>query len=66
MAKSNDEIYDLLVAIDKKVDTHIEVTKYRLARLDERASRPWQLWVASAGAALALPVSLWAALRGLG
>jgi hypothetical protein len=63
--KTTDEIFDLLVAVDKKVDTHIAVVTWRLNRLEERASRPWQLWVASAGAALALPVSLWAALKGV-
>lgn len=65
MAKTTDEIYDLLVALDKKVDTHIAVTTWRLNKLDDRASRTWQLWLAVSGSALALPVSLWAALSGV-
>ena len=46
MAKSTDEIYDLLVALDKKVERHIAVTDLRLARLEERQTRGWQFWMA--------------------
>jgi hypothetical protein len=50
MAKSNDEIYDLLVAVDKKVDTHIAVATWRMnaldAKLDRRTARGWSFWMA--------------------
>lgn len=65
MAKTTDEIYDLLVGLDKKVEAHIQLTSYRLDRIEERARRPWQFWLAVAGSAVSLPVSLWAASKGI-
>jgi hypothetical protein len=65
MAKSNDEIYDLLVQIDKTLSTHKAATEVRLNHLEARAARPWQLWLAVAGSLVALPVAVWAALQGV-
>jgi hypothetical protein len=65
MAKSNDEIYDLLVAVDKKVDTHIATTNLRLTHLEARAGRPWSVWLAVLGSLVSLPVALWAASKGV-
>lgn len=65
MAKSNDEIYDLLVQLDKTLIKHMAETSVRLAHLEARASRPWQLWLAMGGSLLSVPVALWAASRGV-
>lgn len=61
--KTTDEIYDLLVQLDKKVDTHIAVSTWRLNAIEDRGvqkgAKRWQLWTAIAaspvaGAVLAL------------
>jgi hypothetical protein len=65
MAKSNDEIYDLLVQIDKALSTHKAETSVRLDHLEARAGRPWQLWLAVVGSVIALPVAIWAATKGV-
>ena len=57
MAKTTDEIYDLLNALDKKVDTHIAVVTYRLAALEakdaDRGVKRWQFWSAITASPLA-------------
>jgi len=65
MAKSTDEIYDLLVSIDKTLSTHKAATEVRLGHLEARAARPWQLWLALGGSLLSVPVAIWAAFRGV-
>lgn len=64
MAKSNDEIYDLIVDLDKKVAAFTAATRVRLAHLEAREGRPWQVWLAVAGSLVSLPVAVWAAMQG--
>lgn len=64
MAKSNEDIYDLLVALDKRLGEHMAATNVRLQHLEARAGRPWQVWLAVAGSAVSLPVAVWAAMQG--
>lgn len=63
MAKSNDEIYDLIVALDKKVDTHIAVTTYRLNALEAKGAKRWQLWTAMSASPLVGAVLAWLGLK---
>lgn len=65
MARSTDDIYDLLVALDKKVDTHIAVVSYRLDALEAKGAKRWQLWLALAGTTVGLPLSAVATALGL-
>lgn len=60
--KTTDEIYDLLVAVDKKVEAHIVLTTFRLGALEAKdvakGVKRWHFWTALsasplAGAALA-------------
>lgn len=57
MAKTTDEIYDLLHAVDKKVDTHIAVVVYRLNALEaknaEKGVKRWHFWSAISASPLA-------------
>lgn len=63
MAKSNDEIYDLLVALTTKVEVNIAQSDFRLTALERlgvvKRERTWHVWTAIAssplvGAVLAL------------
>lgn len=62
VAKTTDEIFDLLVALDKQIGEHIAVTQYRLNALEAaeaaKGVKRWQFWTAMSaspvfGAALA-------------
>lgn len=64
MAKSNDEIYDLLVQIDKALSTHKAETSVRLDHLEARNGRLWQVRLSLALAALAIAGNIVQALPG--
>jgi len=48
VAKTTDEIYDLLVALDKQIGEHVAVTVYRLNALEakeiDRGVKRWHFW----------------------
>jgi hypothetical protein len=64
MAKTNEEIYDLLVKLDKQVAASNAEMLTRLKYLEARDGRAWQVWLAVAGSVVALPVAVWAATQG--
>ncbi len=64
MAKTTDDIYDLLMDLDKKVAEFNAETRVRLAHLEARSGRSWQVWLAVAGSVVSLPVAVWAAMQG--
>jgi len=57
--KTTDEIYDLLVAVDKKVDTHIAVANLRLDALEARGAKRWQFWTALSASPVAGLAAAW-------
>lgn len=52
MAKSTDEIYDLLVELRQEVRVYSATNNLRVTRLEERVSRGWQFWTAMLGSPL--------------
>jgi hypothetical protein len=64
VSKTNDDLYDLLIQVDRKVDTYIASTDVRLSQLEARAGRSWQIRLLVLGAVLSPVVGLLTASKG--
>lgn len=57
MAKTTDEIYEKLVALDKQIGEHIAVATYRMNALEvkdvDKGVKRWQFWSAISASPLA-------------
>jgi hypothetical protein len=63
MAKTTDQIYDLLVQLDKKVDTHIAVVNLRLDALEAKSAKRWQFWTALSASPVAGLIAAWFGIK---
>jgi len=61
---TNREIYDLVQEVKVKLTETMASTEVRLSHLEDRAARPWHVWLAVVGPLVSLPVALWAATKG--
>ncbi len=53
MAKSTDEIYDLLIELRQEVRVYSATNNLRVTRLEERVAKGWQFWTAILGSPIA-------------